>query len=222
MRARRRSSVVLALLGAVLLAAAGARPAAAEDVRVFDTSGPRPVPCPPVDVSNPREPRGGCGTDVVPEGTEIVVRSVIGDMLFGTCSYGLDMLVDASGRTHVVNIAVGGPNPCNDMNACYHEDIRPWRGQIEAGPDGRLTHVIQACFDTCMGQFVGELRLGLERDGDGWRQTADQAQVGDTGYQLDGYWRVTEGDIDIRPDGSAGGETAGVWRLTGEPVGWPI
>lgn len=215
----RRGLLCLAVLAASLVVAA---PAAAK-VTVWDTSGPRPAPCPAIDVSDPKQPRGGCVVETVATGdVEIVIRTVVGDMLFGDCSYDLDMRVDGSGRTYLQEVAVGGPSPCNDMNSCDRRNPKPWRGQIEAGPGGRLTHVLDACFDTCMGQFAGELRLDLKRVGGRWVQTADRAVTGDSGYQLDGRWRLAPSDLDIRPSRSAGGDAAGAWLLTGEPVGWPI
>jgi len=133
------------------------------------------------------------------------------------------MRVDGSGRTYLEGVTPAGESPCNDMDACDHEDIKPWRGRIEAEPDGSLTHVVNACFDTCMGQFVGKLRLSLKRVGGRWVQVADRALVGGSGYQLDGSWAIDRPGLDIRPSGSAGSDAAGAWlRLTGEPVGWPI
>lgn len=224
-RRRRR----IALFAAGLAAAAGlllpAAPAQAEGgVTVWDTSGKRPAPCPAIDDSNLRKLRGGCLVDMDSSGFDIVVRSIVGDMVFATCEYWHDLRVDGSGRTYLESIDPGGPYPCNDLNACDHKDVLPWRGRIEAAADGRLTHVVDACFDTCMGQFAGELRLELKQVEGRWVQTADRALVGDTGYQLDGGdWTMLQRGLDIRPSGkSAGGDVAGAWRLTGEPVGWPL
>ncbi|HEX2161332.1 MAG TPA: hypothetical protein VHF88_05865 [Thermoleophilaceae bacterium] len=223
MAASRWAIALAVAVAAISASAVETGAASAAEVRVLDTSGPRPVPCAALDLWNPQDPRGGCSTDMFSGSIDIVIRSVIGDMLFGHCTYEHDMLVDARGRTRLLNIQSGGDNPCNDMGVCEYGRRRPWKGQIEAGPDGRLTHVIQACLDTCMGQFVGELRLSLERIDGRWIQTAERALVGDSGYQIDGSWRMRNRDIDIRPaGGSAGGETAGVWRLTGDPVGWPL
>lgn len=217
-----RTCAVLVAVAALLLTAPAAADAAAGDVRVWDTGGARPVPCPAIEVDRRGDLTGGCALEVSSGDFAIVIRTVVGDMEFGSCPYGYEMLVDGSGRTKLVDVAPGGQSPCNDMRACNRDDVKPWSGRIEAGPDGRLTHVVQACFDTCMGQFSGELRLGLSRIGDSWRQTADRALVGDSGYQLDGSWDIEQRDLDIRPVGSAGGGVTGAWRLTGEPVGWPI
>jgi hypothetical protein len=213
--------VLLIALTAMPASAQGADAAPGGGVRVSDGAGARQAPCPAIDASDPLAPQGGCKVDMASRDVAIVIRTVVGDMHFGTCSYEHDMLVDGAGRTYLVGITSGGPNPCNDMGVCDHENAKPWRGRIESGPDGRLAHVVDACFDTCMGQFVGEMRLGLERVDGRWVQTADRALAGDSGYQIDGGWDVTEGDLDIRPSGSASGEAAGAW-LTGEPVGWPI
>jgi hypothetical protein len=223
MRATCRSIAGVAFLAAMLLIApvVGASPAP-DAVTVWDTSGPKAEPCPPIDFSDPRDPKGGCPTDMFSGDIDIVIRSLVGDMLFGRCSYEHDMIVDGGGHTFLENIAPGGPNPCNDMGACDHEDVRPWEGRIQTASGGRMTHVIQACFDTCMGQFVGELRLRMERVDGSWRQTADRALIGDSGYQIDGSWRMGERGIDIRPEESASGRVAGLWGLTSEPVGWPI
>jgi hypothetical protein len=217
-----RRALALVVAALAVMATSPAMSAAADGaVTVWKASGEHPAPCPAIDASDPSHPRGGCFVEMHTRDIAIVIRSVVGDMQFGTCSYEHDMRVDGQGRTYLDGISAGGPNPCNDMNACYHEDAKPWRGRIEAGPDGRLTHVIDACLDTCMGQFVGQLRLSLKRIGGRWEQTADHALVGDSGYQIDGSWYM-ERDVDIRPADSAGGEAAGAWRLTGEPVGWPI
>lgn len=218
-----RATACAALVGLGLLLPV-APAAAAGAVTAWDTSGKRPRPCPAIDASNPRRPRGGCLVEMDSHDLEIVVRSVVGDMQFGTaCLYSHDMRVDGQGRTYLEGMDGGGPSPCNDTDACDHEDIRPMRGRIEAAPDGRLTHVVDACFDTCMGQFVGELRLGLKKVEGRWVETADRALVGDTGYQIDGDWSMGQRDLDIRPArSSAGGEAAEAWLLTGDPVGWPI
>lgn len=215
----RGGGLCLVALAAALIAAPAA---AAGAVTAWDASGKRPTPCPAIDAGDPRKLRGGCEVEMDTRGIAIVIRSVVGDMPFGTCFYSFDMRVDGSGRTYLEEIAVGGPSPCNDMKPCDNDDPKPWRGRIEAAPDGRLSHVVDACFDTCMGQFVGELRLGLERVDGRWTLTADRALTGSSGYQIDGSWRTEQRDLDIRPNASAGGDAAGAWRLTGEPVGWPI
>lgn len=202
-----------------------AAPAMADGaVTVWDTSGKRPQPCPAVDADDPRALSGGCLVEMHTGAITILIRSVVGDVEFGTCLYEHDMRIDGSGRTYLEGIKGGGPSPCNDMGACDHEDELPWHGQIEAAPNGRLTHVVDACFDTCMGQFIGELELGLKRVGGRWQQNADRGVlVGDSGYQLDGIWDMEQRHIDIRPSGgSARGEVTGPWRLAREPVGWPL
>ena len=213
------SALALVVL-ALLLPAASA--AAEGEVTVWDTSGKRPAPCPAVDADDLRKLRGGCLVEMHSHAMTIVIRSVVGDLEFGTCLYEHDMRVDGSGGTYLEGLLGGGPSPCNDTGACDHDDELPWQGQIEAAPDGSLTHVIDACLDTCMGQFVGELRVSLERVGNRWRQTADSVLVGDSGYQIDGSWTMEQRHLDIRPSGSAGDGVAGAWRLTGDPVGWPI
>jgi hypothetical protein len=204
---------------------AGSAPASvAGAVEVSDTSAGRRTPCPPVDSRNPRELRGGCVVDMISRDIEVLVRTVVGDTKLGDCLYRHDMRVDARGRTYLEGIGAGGPSPCNDLEACDRHDVRPWHGQIEAAPDGRLTHVVDACFDTCMGQFAGELRLTLERVGNRWAQIADRALVGDSGYRLDGGWDVERRNLDIRPaagDAAGPGDPAaallptGAWQLTG-------
>jgi hypothetical protein len=216
-----RAGWLLAVSVVVVFLAAGASASAATggSVTVWDTSGERRVACPPIEAAKPRAPRGGCVVETNSRPIDIVIRSVVGDMEFGTCVYDFDLRVDGSGLTYLENIVAAGPSPCNDMKACDNDHPKPWRGQIEAGQDGRLTHVVDACFDTCMGQFVGKLELDLERVGGRWALLADRALVGGSGYRLDGGWDMEGGGIDF--DAGASGNV-GAWRLTAEPVGWPI
>jgi hypothetical protein len=169
-------------------------------VAVWNVARARPAPCPPIDRTYPTMPIGGCKVAVESGPVAVTIRSAIGDMRIESCTFKLELLVDASGATMADGIRVSGDSPCNDLGACDYKEPRPWRGRIERGEDGRLHHVLDACFDTCFGRFVGELTLSLERIAPGvWRQRADRALVGRSGYQLDGAWRVGRGGVDFRP-----------------------
>lgn len=215
--------VLVALVAALSVAAPSAQGASGGGVVV--TKAGTDEPCPEIDASDPEDVRGGCRASVAGKGTiAIVVRSMVGDMEFGRCSFGHELRVDGTGGTYLTDLTIEGVNPCNDQGPCFRKAERPLKGQIEAGPDGRLTNVVEACLDTCMGQFAGELRLGMERVEGRWVATADRALIGDSGYQLDGMWDLGKARFDVEPKGGSadGDAVAGIWRLTGEPVGWSV
>lgn len=220
---------LLTALIIVLATAPLAHGVAANGVTVWKAGGAEREPCPDIEVRGGKV-RGGCVVSLASGVTvDIAVRSMVGDMKFGTCSVNHEMRVDSRGNTRIDVLAIEGPNPCNDGGLCYRKNERPWTGKIQAAPGGQLAHVIDACLDTCMGQFAGELRLGLSRVDGSWVETADRALVGDSGYRLDGEWKIGGPKIDIVPSGEQrarrstdGDAVAGLWRLTSQPIGWPI
>jgi hypothetical protein len=196
--------LLLLLAAAPLASPATGLAATGGAVTVWDTSGGAPKRCTAIDTSDPQgDFEGGCVVDMHGQGIDTTVRTVVGDMRFGSCTYEHNLRIDGSGRTLVEGMQPGGPRPCNDMGACYHEEVEPWEGQIEVDRDGRLIHVVAACFDTCMGQFEGEMTFHLRRSGGVWRQRASEEQAGSSGYVLDGSWEMEQRSIDIRPAGAA-------------------
>lgn len=197
----RRLRRALAMVAACVAVSVAPPAAAVADITVLDTTGDKPVPCPSIDASDPAKLRGGCVVQTGGGLMRLTVRSLVGDMEFVACEFGHRMRVDASGRTYMDQLNSLGKNPCNDVRACMVGNPRPWEGQLVADEQGRIEHVMDICFDSCMGQFQGEARLELSRDDYGdWRQRARGALMGSSGLQLDGAWHLQPGAVDIRTD----------------------
>ncbi len=184
---------------ATLAMAAPSAPATPE-VTVWDKTGDKPRRCSSIDASDPKRLTGGCLISVESEPVQISVRTMVGDVDFANCTYDHDLRIDGSGRTYTVNVKSGGKKPCNDIDACVSEHpSRPWPGQIHTAADGSFHHLVQTCFDTCMGQFRGELRLDLTPTENGWRETIATDLVGVSGLQFeDGSWDLEPNTIELR------------------------
>jgi hypothetical protein len=154
-------------------------------------------PCPAIDREDPDRPRGGCVTKVDGSLIAVSVRMMVGDMDFAKCSYAHRLRVDAAGRTSIEQIKSVGPDMCNDVTVCKKDRAStPWEGRIRWVRDGAFVNVVNACFDTCMGQFVGRLEMRFERANGGWRAVPRHDLVGATGLELDGGdWTIPTGRL---------------------------
>jgi hypothetical protein len=181
-------------------------PAGARGVAASGTDG---EPCPDLsdaDFSDADFPlvSGGCriklSTPVVP----LTILTPFGDFEFERCSLDMRVNVDASGRTWNSYLQVGsGPKSlaCGDVNECYDLEQRqliPWRGRITPGADGSFVHRIDMCLQTCVGYFVGELKIRLIPEDDGWRAEPIDGG-GETGFRFDSPLRV-QGDLGLEAD----------------------
>jgi hypothetical protein len=149
--------------------------------------------CPPIRIAEdyPEDIEGGCELSATGRGIDLVVKTMVGEMRFGTCDVNYTVRAESSGRTVVHQIQVRGDTPCNDADACFtDESFLPWHGRIVEDGRGNLRHELDACFDTCMGRFEGKLVLPLTRDARGWRADATTADLGTSGLELDGRWRM--------------------------------
>lgn len=200
MTSSRRAAVVLA---AILTLSGALATVANAEVAVWDVAGSERARCPDIDVSDPKRPRGGCVVPVRGHGMTVTVRTLVGDIDFATCDYPHDLRVDGSGQTYMEDVYFNGPPPCNDMRPCMKDDPLPWRGRLEDAGDGRIEHVVDACFDTCMGVFRGELRLDFRQRRDFfsgrrfWLERASAELLGDSGLGLDGSWQLRSKTIDV-------------------------
>jgi hypothetical protein len=142
---------------------------------------------------------GGCQIDVTTRRTKLTVTTVFGDFRFAVCPSSYPISVDSRGRTWTGTRQVaipGGSGPCGDINSCLDEDGQlPWRGRLGSAGDGTVLHVVDACFETCVGYFVGEISMRLTRHVGGWRAELT-GDVGDSGLRLQSALAV-DGDLAI-------------------------
>lgn len=197
---------------AVMLAVVFAQPAtaAAADVTVRNGSGDKASECPAIDDSNPRKAKGGCiakartGSPI-----QVLVRSMVGNLVFGHCVYPHVLRIDGMGRTALDIGKVDGPRPCNDIRPCWSREPTPfdnqpfltWKGQLRIDADGALHNDVEVCLETCMGRFMGTVDMHIQRTGDRARATLSNELLGMTGVDLDGHWNVDLDGIEIRADG---------------------
>ncbi len=197
----------LLVLGAVptLLMAADDPEAAAIEVVSRSDGG---QPCPRVERVGGGQVKGGCIVRVIQDPIVYMsVLSMVGVAPFAPCGFRFEMRVDARGRFAIDDARITGISPCNDVRPCFgesYEDTVPWRGRLERGDGGSLVARIGMCLDTCMGRFSGPVELGLKRQAEGWRMTADRATVGTSGWELDGEWKVDAHGVDFGIGGSGG------------------
>lgn len=205
-------------LGAVAVALvavlAQAATATAAGVTVWDTSKDTAARCPAIDGSNSHKAKGGCAARAkTGSPIQVLVRSMVGDLVFGKCVYPHALRIDGAGRTALDVTKVDGPRPCNDIRPCWSKEPTPfdnqpfltWHGRLRTDPDGSLHNDVDVCLETCMGRFTGTVDMRVTRTGDRARATISNELLGMTGMELDGHWSVELPDIEIRAaaDGAA-------------------
>jgi hypothetical protein len=169
--------------------------AASEEIRAREAS----APCRPVSSAAYPTLEGGCRLTFNNPKAEIEVQTLFGAFLFGECDVSYTVRVEPDGRTWTEALDVEGPRAtgCSDVKQC---DVPrralshpPWKGRLRPdGPDGYL-HVAQACFRTCVGDFVGRYVTRLVPHGTGWR--IRPTSMGDVGLTF-------ADDLSSRGDGA--------------------
>ncbi len=182
-------------------------------VKVVDVTGSKVAACGEVDTAGPFV-TGGCVVTAHDFTTDVSVRTPLGEMPFGTCSFTFDLHVAGDGEIWVERIGIGGASPCNDLQPCApakvlaRQDsptdrtppaqVTPWRGQLEAGANGRPVAAIDMCFDSCLGRYRGPTRLTLTQDGGDQALAARKAGVGVTGLALTADYALTGAQLALR------------------------
>jgi hypothetical protein len=209
-----RSLVRIGLLAATaLFVLAPATSAERPRFEVFNTSGPKPVRCSDIDISDPRNVTGGCQVDLRGEAIRMSIQSVVGEIEFSECISTTTLHIDKAGRT-ALHVLISGMQPCNDVRPCRSDDERvlgylPWMGRLVPDPGGWLRNEMHVCLDTCMGKFEGRLSMRLERVRGRLRGRTLEEPVGTSGYQLDGRWRGGPLRFEIAARRSLASGTAG-------------
>lgn len=169
---------------------------AGESVKVLAVDGETRHPCP--DIAAPSSAgRRGCVLNATSGGVTFAVLTAVGEFRFGRCEMYFTTRVDGSGKTLTEDVGVLGESPCPDVKPCFpghfrdRRDRPPWSGRIWARAGGAFEHVVDACFDTCLGRFEGRLRIELQNRGGIWRARTDVGAVGTSG------WRVADGAWDL-------------------------
>jgi hypothetical protein len=206
-RGPRRLVGWLAALAACGAAIAGALPALAQNGDDFDT--PRiyatvKTPggadfCPRL-ATDPRPVTGGCVARALAP-MRFRILTPFGPARFAECDLRFVFRIGGDGSVALDDIDVPGTSPCGDIRACQLESERrgrPWVGAVV--PDGQegFRLRLDACLDTCAGWFEGQIELGLLRERGGWRVRAAEAQLGDTGLEIDGDVPLKGADFRLR------------------------
>lgn len=174
--------------------------ASGREVRVSDKRGA----CSEVSAAEYPTISGGCDVQVLGEKIEMTVMTPFGSFKFGDCLVSYQMKVDASGRTRTYFFTVDGPleTGCGDVNPCANESLTEtavWKGRIERADDGQLVHRVSACLDTCVGAFVGELEIRMVPQAGRWRAEYVDADVGTSGFRLNGDLGVKPAGLELEP-----------------------
>lgn len=196
-----RIGTIIALAAMALLAPAPTATTAPDAQRsVHVSAASDQAGCPAISRGRGGAARGGCVLKMGSQGIDVSVLTAVGEMPFASCLFFYTVHVDAGGRTLVSGVEMFGDSPCSDAVPCFPrsfftdgiQDTAPaWDGRLTPDGQGGFLHRVDACLDTCMGRFEGEVVLRLERDARGrWRSLAGEATVGRSGWTFDGAWKV--------------------------------
>jgi hypothetical protein len=161
--------------------------------------------CPAVSVAKFPQVRGGCLIKASSKSEPIRMLTPFGDFKFSDCSVDFDIRVGGDGRTWTEKWVIEGPSEtgCSDINQCFTPstyDNQPWKGRLRSDGRGGYLHHIDICLNTCVGLFVGEFVMRLERNAEGWRMRPTER--GTTGFLIDGELEVAARDgLDLRAAG---------------------
>jgi hypothetical protein len=171
-----------------------------------EVTGADGKPCPALSETRFPAISGGCRIDLSSRIAPLTMLTPLGDFKFDECSIDYRVLVDAAGRTLTDEFQVLGDRrsvACGDVNGCYDfaaAELVPWRGRIYPDGEDGFVHRMDMCLSTCVGYFVGELKLRLWREDGAWRaQPIDGG--GDTGFRFDHLLKA-RGELDIRAGGN--------------------
>lgn len=140
---------------------------------------------------------GGC---VVRASGSVLVEILtpFGRTFFARCTLRFTAHVRLDGVVALDDMRVSGESVCADIRPCREETDptpRPWIGRFEPHAGGFRMNV-DACLDTCAGWFEGPLLLPVDRT-DGLRVSGDRAQIGESGLELTGDWKLRGDDIEF-------------------------
>jgi hypothetical protein len=158
-------------------------------------------PCPPIEQINPGLVEGGCVLRARGR-VRLSVTTLVGKLTFARCEYTYRLHVDGRGRTELADVVFDGPSPCNDAFPCVdgQGSDQTMNGRLELASDGTPIHVIDGCFDTCMGRFDGRLEVPWTGHGRSWREQLDGAAAGVSGWQIDGAVDLrSPAPVEIKP-----------------------
>jgi hypothetical protein len=160
---------------------------------------------------------GGCRFRVRSTDAVFDVKTVFGEFKLADCRLSYHVLVDGAGRTWVDKLEIAGSpkveNACGDINSCWkmmtnsaggrQAAYLPWKGRISGDGDGGFTHTVDVCMATCVGYFVGELRVPIRADGKEWRVDGARAAIGPSGLEMDSRMTVDATGLRLREAGSS-------------------
>lgn len=219
---KRRLVPALLCVILVLPAATAGQAPEARGVRVLDTGGSKPVPCPPVDAKAEPYVKGGCRANAYDFSMVLSVRTLFGAVHFGDCTTSFATTIAADGRFWLDDLKIGGASPCNDVWACASPaviamrkkrtdapprgKVPPWRGRLKTADDGSFRGSLGFCIDTCLGRYEGAVDVRLVELGDGDRKlVASSEGVGTGSLEVDAEWDMMGEDLvgsaalDLRP-----------------------
>jgi hypothetical protein len=170
------------------------------------------APCPPMSMSHSGAVAGGC----VIEGTStsrarLRIATAFGEFDLSDCTIEMRTRVDARGRTWTDNLAFrrepGDPmNACGDIYRCPLDDrgvestrLAPLPGRIVSDGTGGYLQRVDVCLETCIGDYLGELQVTLDRDDSAWKARAADAPVGSSGLRVDAAFELDAGELRLQP-----------------------
>jgi hypothetical protein len=175
-------------------------PPAGDGLTAADATG---SPCPALSAARYPELAGGCRIRLRTRIVPLTILTPFGDFEFSRCSLDYSVRVGPDGSTWTEDFEVEGGAPgseaCGDVNGCYDqvaESLLPWRGRLRPSGDGEFVHETDMCLRTCVGYFVGKLRVRLVEEDDGWRAEPIDGG-GETGIRFNDQLAV-QGDLRLQ------------------------
>jgi len=172
------------------------------------TSGQGRSPCFEFYVGDfPEIGSSACELNVIDGEVALDVVSSFGQFRFGVCTVDYTIRADGQGRTwsdvwfDSLGLEFSG---CGDVEECLTEDGTeiPWRGRLREEGPGRLLHVMDVCFRTCVGYFKGRLASRLVRRAGRWKAWTVDSSVGRSGFHLTGGAPLEPHSVDFGPASS--------------------
>lgn len=167
-------------------------------VKVRDAAG---SPCPALSDQEFPQVSGGCevhAASSIP--AQLAVLTPLGYFAFEKCSISYRVLADRAGRTWTDTFdATGHPDSaCGDVNACFDKDgtLVPWKGRLRSDGEGGFIHRMNACVNTCVGSFTGDLVIRMRPQGKGWRAEPVNGG-GQTGFRFAGPLTMPANGVEL-------------------------
>jgi hypothetical protein len=180
-------------------AAVPANALADTSVKVRDAAG---GPCPELSEKSFPQISGGCEVHAAGRAPlQLSVLTPFGAFDFEKCTISYRVLADRAGRTWTDTFdATGDPDgACGDVNACYSKKTQallPWKGRLRSDGEGGFFHRMNACVNTCVGSFTGDMLMHMRPEGKGWRTEPVNGGT-QAGFRFEGPLTIQANGVEI-------------------------